>query len=127
MGWRAPTHRPTKKNSHARDTAPRHIAQEERTLDGAIKDSHHVPAHVLKSDDAAVEAVLKAAADAGASTVVVHCALSQVRGPACASRLATRLKESGGLADLDVAVLRGGFSAWAASAPDGDEWTKRGG
>ena len=38
-------------------------------------------------------------------------------------------KVEGGWGDgpaLDVAILTGGYGAWATSAPDGDEWTDRG-
>ena len=76
-----------------------------------------------------MDAVLAASADAGADRVVVHCALSQVRGPACGSRLATRLAEKRGGADGDgggaptVEVLAGGYDGWAASVGPADEWT----
>lgn len=97
-------------------------------MDGAIRDSHHVPAHHLKASDGAVDAVLAAAQSVDATTIVVHCKLSQIRGPACASRLASRLKEAGGdgPAPVDVAILSGGFNAWTAAFPEGDEWTQKG-
>ena len=90
----------------------------------------HAPASHLKASPAALDAVLAAAASAGATTIVVHCALSQVRGPACAARLAERLAESGGGGGVSgasappaVEVLRGGFGAWADEVGVADAWT----
>lgn len=55
--------------------------QSERTH--AVKGAIHAPAHALRADgpdgEAALDAVLSEAAARGASEVVVHCALSQVR------------------------------------------------
>lgn len=44
--------------------------------------------------------------------VVLHCALSQQRGPRCALRLKQRLLELG-MDDSKVQVLRGGFNSFA--------------
>jgi len=65
----------------------------------------------------------RSATAAGATEIVVHCALSQVRGPACARRLNERLAaqaaEGGeGVASsssrVRIAVLTGGFDGWHA-------------
>lgn len=50
----------------------------------------------------------------GFQTLVFHCALSQVRGPKCATRYATRIQENGSIDNKNqrVLVLRGGFCAW---------------
>lgn len=61
------------------------------------------------------------AAATGADTVIVHCALSQVRGPACARRLNERLAvvavaggDGSAPAPPRIAVLTGGFDGWEA-------------
>ena len=84
-----------------------------------IKDALHAPAYGLRAEvpegDAALDAVLEKAAAKGASEVVVHCALSKVRGPACAARLADRVKQTQGTAaqpSIKISVLHGGFDAW---------------
>ncbi|PKI35443.1 hypothetical protein CRG98_044158 [Punica granatum] len=49
-------------------------------------------------------------------TLVFHCALSQVRGPTCARRLASYLeevKEDVGI--KDILVLERGFNGWESS------------
>lgn len=91
--------------------------QSERTH--VIKDALHAPAYGLRAEgpegDAALDAVLEKAAAKGASEVVVHCALSKVRGPACAARLADRVKQTQGTAaqpSIKISVLHGGFDAW---------------
>jgi Cdc25 family phosphatase len=60
------------------------------------------------ADDAAVDQLIdKALADK--SRVVVHCMLSQQRGPRCAARLAQRMQERG-LQQPSVLVMSGGWS-----------------
>ena len=64
----------------------------------------------------------------------MHCALSQVRGPACASRLANRVAakaaqqgpNGGGPArpSIRISVLHGGFDAWHEEIGAGDEFTE---
>ncbi|KAH8505705.1 hypothetical protein H0E87_012788 [Populus deltoides] len=52
----------------------------------------------------------------GKDTLVFHCALSQVRGPTCARRLANYLeevKEDGGI--KNIMVLERGFNGWEAA------------
>ena len=46
-------------------------------------------------------------------TIVVHCMMSQVRGPTCANMLAQELARQGNT-QQKVVVLQGGFSNWAA-------------
>jgi hypothetical protein len=46
--------------------------------------------------------------------VVIHCMMSQVRGPKSARLLATRLEEHEGIAKPVILVLRGGFQRWAS-------------
>lgn len=71
------------------------------------------------SDDAAVDSLIDKQL-AGKGRVVVHCMLSQQRGPRCANRLAARLQERG-LAQPAVLVMAGGFQKFArlyGSNPD---------
>ena len=46
----------------------------------------------------------------------MHCALSQVRGPACAARLANRAAAAAAATEprppIRISVLHGGFDAW---------------
>jgi rhodanese-related sulfurtransferase len=80
---------------------------------GHIAQARHVPAGKFLADDAGGAAQAQARAVVGKETVVVHCALSQVRGPACASRLAAALEELRAPVVPRVLVLEGGFSAFA--------------
>jgi Cdc25 family phosphatase len=62
-------------------------------------------------DDAVLDQVIDGHC-AKASTIVVHCMLSQVRGPKSARLLAARLedhRDAGSAAGPTVVVLRGGF------------------
>lgn len=66
----------------------------------------------------------------GASEVVVHCAMSQVRGPACAAALADRAaKQQRGPGDaaqpsIRISVLHGGFDAWHDEVGPRDQFTE---
>lgn len=62
-------------------------------------------------DDAAVDWLIDRHL-AGKSRVVVHCMLSQQRGPRCAARLSQRLADRG-LAAPAVLVMSGGFRRFA--------------
>ena len=99
----------------------------------AIKNALHAPAYELRAEGpegtAALDAVLEKAAAEGATEVVVHCALSQVRGPACAARLADRAaaKSRGDAAaqpSIKISVLHGGFDAWHDEIGPRDEFTE---
>ena len=58
---------------------------------GAIAGRRHL-ASTEFHDDGRVDALLDELAEAGKRTVIVHCMHSQKRGPACAARLADRIK-----------------------------------
>jgi rhodanese-related sulfurtransferase len=74
---------------------------------GHIAQARNVPAGVFLADAGA-----QARAVADKETVVVHCALSQVRGPKCALRLASALEDLRAPVPR-VLVLEGGFAAFA--------------
>lgn len=61
-------------------------------------------------DDADVDALINSLA--GKERVVVHCMLSQQRGPRAAARLAARLAERG-MQQPSVLVMSGGFQRFA--------------
>lgn len=71
------------------------------------------------SNDTAVDALIDQQL-AGKGRVVVHCMLSQQRGPRCASRLAARLQERG-LVQPAVLVMAGGFQKFARLYGDNPE------
>jgi Cdc25 family phosphatase len=80
-------------------------------MDGHIKgaiqwetEKFHDPTQV----DALIDGPLK-----GKSQVIVHCMLSQKRGPMCASKLLERLQERGIVAP-DVTVMAGGWERFAS-------------
>jgi rhodanese-related sulfurtransferase len=77
----------------------------------------------------------RSAKAAGATEIVVHCALSQVRGPACARRLNERLaaatvsedaSASSSSSRVRIAVLTGGYDGWHAVYGGDGEVTERG-
>lgn len=75
------------------------------------------------ADDAAVDQLIdKALADK--SRVVVHCMLSQQRGPRCAARLAQRMQERG-LQQPSVLVMSGGWSRFDRMYGDNAELVER--
>mmetsp|Transcript_4473 Transcript_4473/g.12895 ORF Transcript_4473/g.12895 Transcript_4473/m.12895 type:complete len:139 (+) Transcript_4473:187-603(+) len=75
---------------------------------GHIGGAINIPSDSFDDDDE-VDAIIAKHLDA-AQEVVVHCALSQVRGPRCANRLASRLAAADKPAK--VVVLRGGYNGF---------------
>lgn len=78
---------------------------------GHIKNSLHIPADLLRANPDRYALQLN-----HASCIVVHCMFSQVRGPSCATLLASALSRS----KLDpsapmpqVVILEGGFAAFS--------------
>lgn len=65
------------------------------------------------SNPAGVQQVIRDHCGGDVDTVVVHCALSQVRGPKCAQRLAEGLQADGQLGP-SVLVLKRGFNGFGA-------------
>lgn len=132
-----PTHK-LKKHAHTKTrTHSKKTRQSERTH--AIKDAVHAPANELRAPGtegaSALDALLQRAAEEGASEVVVHCALSQVRGPACAAALANRVaasasasaeKEGAQQHPIKISVLHGGFDAWFEEVGARDSLTEEG-
>ncbi|ESR41589.1 Dual specificity phosphatase Cdc25 [Citrus sinensis] len=87
------------------------VRDDERSYDGHITGSLHYPSDSFtdKISDLIQEV-------RGKDTLVFHCALSQVRGPTCAKRLANYLdevKEDTGI--NSIFVLERGFKGWEAS------------
>ncbi|XP_052174979.1 dual specificity phosphatase Cdc25 [Diospyros lotus] len=87
------------------------VRDDERTYDGHIAGSlHYASGTFIEQLPSLVQAVK------GKDTLVFHCALSQVRGPKCARRLAAYLaevKEETGI--KNIMVLERGFNGWEAS------------
>ncbi|KAK2079244.1 hypothetical protein QBZ16_002935 [Prototheca wickerhamii] len=71
--------------------------------------------------DADVDAFIERELKPGVQTVVVHCALSQVRGPYCANRLRSRIASAGRAQPPQVVVMSRGFLGAAPIMRDGDE------
>lgn len=71
------------------------------------------------SEDAAVDQLIDTAL-AGKTRVVVHCMLSQQRGPRCAARLAQRLQDRG-MVQPSVLVMSGGWSKFVRLYGDNPE------
>ncbi|KAA8516579.1 hypothetical protein F0562_016915 [Nyssa sinensis] len=87
------------------------VRDEERSYDGHIAGSLH-----YASDSFSDKIPNLVQAVRGKDTLVFHCALSQVRGPKCARRLADYLvetKEDMGI--KNIMVLERGFNGWEAS------------
>lgn len=63
------------------------------------------------AEDAAVDQLIDTAL-AGKTRVVLHCMLSQQRGPRCAARLAQRLQDRG-LQEPAVLVMNGGWQKFS--------------
>ncbi|EPY33714.1 As/Sb Reductase [Strigomonas culicis] len=78
----------------------------DREAEGFILTSLHLP--TATSPTAAYTALAERLAEEGKTTVVFHCALSQIRGPRGASRFAAVLRDLGRTVPR-VCVLRGGF------------------
>lgn len=71
------------------------------------------------AEDAAVDQLIDTAL-AGKTCVVVHCMLSQQRGPRCAARLAQRLQDRG-MQQPSVLVMSGGWSKFSRLYGDNPE------
>ncbi|KAH9734730.1 Dual specificity phosphatase Cdc25 [Citrus sinensis] len=87
------------------------VRDDERSYDGHITGSLHYPS------DSFTDKIFDLIQEVrGKDTLVFHCALSQVRGPTCAKRLANylaELKEDTGI--NSIFVLERGFNGWEAS------------
>jgi Cdc25 family phosphatase len=76
---------------------------------GNIRGAINLPAEAFYGDSSAVDELIDTLA--GKSRVVVHCFLSQQRGPRCAARLAQRLQERG--LTQQVLVMSGGWQRFS--------------
>ncbi|MBA0588010.1 hypothetical protein Gorai_001129 [Gossypium raimondii] len=87
------------------------LRDDERSYDGHIAGSLHYASGTFTDKISNLIQDVK-----GKDTLVFHCALSQVRGPTCARRLAyhlEELKEDTGI--KNILVLERGFNGWEAS------------
>ena len=87
------------------------VRDDERSYDGHIAGSLHYASDTFSEK---IPNLIQAVR--GKDTLVFHCALSQVRGPRCARRLANylaELKEDMGI--KNIIVLERGFNGWEAS------------
>ncbi|WCJ33322.1 Rhodanese/Cell cycle control phosphatase superfamily protein [Euphorbia peplus] len=87
------------------------VRDDERSYDGHIAGSLHFASDSFSDRISNLIQQLK-----GKDTLVFHCALSQVRGPTCARKLANYLeemKEDTGI--KNIMVLERGFNGWEAS------------
>ncbi|KAI9122271.1 hypothetical protein K1719_006960 [Acacia pycnantha] len=88
------------------------VRDDERSYDGHIAGSLHFASDSFSENISNLVQQVK-----GKDTLVFHCALSQVRGPTCARRLANYLedfkKDDAGI--KNVMVLERGFNGWEAS------------
>ncbi|KAK8600353.1 hypothetical protein V6N13_059849 [Hibiscus sabdariffa] len=87
------------------------VRDDERSYDGHIAGSLHYASGSFNDKISNLIQDVK-----GKDTLVFHCALSQVRGPTCARRLAyhlEELKEDTGI--KNILVLERGFNGWEAS------------
>ncbi|KAL4444898.1 hypothetical protein ABPG77_003948 [Micractinium sp. CCAP 211/92] len=73
---------------------------------GHLKGAHNIPASQFDLDEAVDGIIARLCRDV--KVVVVHCYLSQQRGPYCAQRLAERL-EAQGCTSPEVCVMAGGW------------------
>nr|AFK34522.1 unknown [Lotus japonicus] len=87
------------------------VRDDERSYDGHISGSLHYASDTFSQDIPKLLHEVK-----GKETLVFHCALSQVRGPSCARRLANYLEESKEDVGIkNIMVLECGFNGWEAS------------
>ncbi|KAK2981189.1 hypothetical protein RJ640_007123, partial [Escallonia rubra] len=87
------------------------VRDDERSYDGHIAGSLHFASDAFSERIPNLIQAVK-----GKDTLVFHCALSQVRGPKCARRLAdylAGLKEDSGI--QNIMVLERGYNGWEAS------------
>ncbi|XVF07837.1 hypothetical protein REPUB_Repub06bG0174100 [Reevesia pubescens] len=87
------------------------VRDDERSYDGHIAGSLHYASGTF------TDKISNLIQDVnGKDTLVFHCALSQVRGPTCARRLANHLEEmKEGTGIKNILVLERGFNGWEAS------------
>ena len=86
------------------------VRDDERSYDGHISGSLHY------ASDGFSQNISKLLHDVkGKDTLVFHCALSQVRGPSCARKLANYLEENKDVGIKNIMVLERGFNGWEAS------------
>ncbi|KAK6152362.1 hypothetical protein DH2020_014997 [Rehmannia glutinosa] len=86
------------------------VRDDERSSDGHIAGSLHFASDTfLDKLPSLVEATK------GKDTLVFHCALSQVRGPKCARRLAEYLDDAKDAGVKNIMVLERGYNGWEAS------------
>lgn len=76
-------------------------------IGGHIKGCHNVTSDRFEDDSAVDELIAELCA--GKDRVVVHCMMSQKRGPYSAKRLAERLQVSDLALKPDVLILSGGY------------------
>ncbi|KAJ9695337.1 hypothetical protein PVL29_010694 [Vitis rotundifolia] len=86
------------------------VRDDERSYDGHIAGSLHYASDTFSDKISNLVQEVK-----GKDTLVFHCALSQVRGPTCARRLATHLTEVENEEIKNILVLERGFNGWEAS------------
>ncbi|KAG7027239.1 Dual specificity phosphatase Cdc25 [Cucurbita argyrosperma subsp. argyrosperma] len=87
------------------------VRDDERSYDGHIAGSLHYASDSFSDKISKLVQEVK-----GKDMLVFHCALSQVRGPSCARKLANYLeeiKEDAGI--KSICVLERGFNGWEAS------------
>ncbi|XP_047311965.1 dual specificity phosphatase Cdc25 [Impatiens glandulifera] len=87
------------------------VRDDERSYDGHICGSLHFASDTFTDKIPNLIQTVK-----GKDTLVFHCALSQVRGPKCARRLADYLgnvKDDAGI--KNIMVLERGYNGWEAS------------
>ncbi|KAK4272830.1 hypothetical protein QN277_021333 [Acacia crassicarpa] len=88
------------------------VRDDERSYDGHIGGSLHFASDSFSENISNLVQQVK-----DKDTLVFHCALSQVRGPTCARRLANYLedfkKDDAGI--KNIMVLERGFNGWEAS------------
>ncbi|EFN57375.1 hypothetical protein CHLNCDRAFT_142765 [Chlorella variabilis] len=83
---------------------------------GHIRGAVNIAAETFCDDNRVDELV---ALCQGMDTVVLHCFLSQQRGPFCAQRLAERMEEAGG-AHPEVCVMAGGWRRFRRELKEDD-------
>ncbi|XP_044483820.1 dual specificity phosphatase Cdc25 [Mangifera indica] len=87
------------------------VRDDERSYDGHITGSLHYASSNFTDNISNLIQQVK-----GKDTLVFHCALSQVRGPTCARRLANYLDEKVEDTGIkNIFILERGFNGWEAS------------
>lgn len=96
------------------------VRDDDEYCDGHILGAVNVPAYTF-SNDKVVDMFIKSRLSSGCEMVVVHCYLSQQRGPMVARRLAARLAELGRRGSPEVVVLANGWRRFSVQFSDDDE------